>query len=253
MNKQTISRFLPPELNITLYAFGEVGSTNDIARSLARQRAIGQGIKLPAFVVAESQTEGRGRRGNKFFSPAGRGVYLSCIFPSGLQNPTPSAAVIVRDAILRFTDEEITIKWINDLYIGQNKVCGISAEQITDPKTLESSHIIIGIGVNVSGDEFPDGIQACSLGTDKSRSEICAALITKMANEFEYLCGNNEKLYNNYKFHLNTIGKTLEYESSGEKHICKAVGLDDNFGLIVLENGIQKHLSSGEVHIISWE
>ena len=57
-----------------IYRYGEVTSTNDIAKDLARQ-----GVDA-AVVIAESQSAGRGRRGRSFLSPAGRGLYVSVLW-----------------------------------------------------------------------------------------------------------------------------------------------------------------------------
>ena len=82
--------------------------------------------------VALSQTAGRGRSGRSFFSPES-GLYLSVLLKKGLEAETaelitPAAAVAVAEALEETGSPRAGIKWVNDIYIGGKKVCGILTE-----------------------------------------------------------------------------------------------------------------------------
>lgn len=125
----------------------EVDSTNEFLKRNLTRYADG------TLVWADKQTKGKGSNGRAFLSPVG-GIYMSFLFdePDGSLLPliTPLAAVAVRRAILAVFHSATTVKWVNDLFFNGKKVCGILCET-----TL--SHLIVGIGVNLSPPEggFP--------------------------------------------------------------------------------------------------
>ena len=105
----------------------ETDSTNRVAKELARQ-----GAKHGTAVLARRQSAGRGRMERRFFSPEG-GLYLSVILrpdipPEDLPLMTPMAATAVWRAVEKLTGICLGIKWVNDLYLGDKKVCGILCE-----------------------------------------------------------------------------------------------------------------------------
>ena len=105
--------------------FDEISSTNLEARQMAVSGQAGHG----SFVVAMEQTAGRGRRGREFYSPKGSGIYLSVILePQGTLEGslliTTAAATAVYKAVKEVCGIELGIKWVNDLYKENRKVCG---------------------------------------------------------------------------------------------------------------------------------
>ena len=116
--------------SVPLRVYGRIDSTN----SEAKRYALGGGDAPMAF-VADEQSDGRGRMGRGFYSPAGTGIYLSLLLPWQGESSeavclTCAAAVAVHRAILTVTGIETGIKWVNDLYVGDRKVCGILAEAL---------------------------------------------------------------------------------------------------------------------------
>ena len=144
----------------------KVDSTNDYAKarlSAAVAAAAGgmnalPGAEIGCFaVVSDQQTAGRGRLGKTFESPSGCGIYLSVVMDAprsdnNLPMITVGTAVAVRRAILRVTGADPKIKWVNDLYLRNKKICGILAEG-------RASKVVIGVGVNCFPAEFPDEIK----------------------------------------------------------------------------------------------
>ena len=113
------------EAKAPLFLFKSVPSTNDVALGLLKEKC----PHLTA-VVANAQSEGRGRVGRKFFSPAGTGIYMSVVVRNvksyeELLVLTPAAAVAVRRAIADVFGLDTCIKWVNDLYFCGKKVCAL--------------------------------------------------------------------------------------------------------------------------------
>ena len=120
-----------PQVEIKI--FDAISSTNLEARQLAVSGMAGHG----SFVVAMEQTVGRGRRGREFYSPKGSGIYLSVILePKGTLEGslliTTAAATAVHKAVKEVCGVKLGIKWVNDLYKDNRKVCGILTEAVTD-------------------------------------------------------------------------------------------------------------------------
>lgn len=128
----------------------EISSTNQYLK----KRGIEENLPHGSFVAAEAQTEGKGRRGRSFYSPAGSGLYLSVLMrPKRTAQEsltlTAAAAVAVCRAVEQVCGVSLGIKWVNDLYLGERKVCGILTEAVTDFETGDIELVIVGIGLNL--------------------------------------------------------------------------------------------------------
>ncbi len=167
----------------TLTVEPQLPSTNTAARTLARD-----GAAEGTVVIAETQSAGRGRRGRTFFSPDG-GVYMSLVLrpPTAMTagDITACAAIAAARAIERLCDADVGVKWVNDLYIRNRKVCGILTEgECAADGTL--TYAILGIGINVAPTEFPADIPATSLA-DEGYCVSRASLIAAVLEEWEHL------------------------------------------------------------------
>ena len=148
-------------IGAALYVFDSVASTN----AEAKRMAVVDGCRF-AVVVADSQTTGRGRYSHAFYSPKGSGIYLSILVdPKWFSFRHPSfltiyAAVAVSEAIQETTGISTQIKWVNDLYVNEKKVCGILTEAGTDVEIGQLQWLVCGIGLNVYPPEggFPDNL-----------------------------------------------------------------------------------------------
>ena len=149
LSMEAIQPFLvSPEVYLKVYQ--EIDSTNRAAKEAAVTGLAGHG----GCVVAGKQTAGRGRRGRSFYSPEEAGLYLSVILkPRGSLKEslllTAEAAVAVYKAVLRTTGISLGIKWVNDLYHNEKKVCGILTEAVTDFESGDIDFAVVGIGLNL--------------------------------------------------------------------------------------------------------
>jgi BirA family transcriptional regulator, biotin operon repressor / biotin---[acetyl-CoA-carboxylase] ligase len=124
-----------------------VVSTNELAKQRAEE-ANASGL----VIVAEQQTNGRGRRGRQWVSPYGCNLYLSLVWGfdggvSALEGLSLAVGVAVQKAVIRIGAQALELKWPNDLLWQQRKVGGILLEVIGDPTGF--CQVIIGVGLNV--------------------------------------------------------------------------------------------------------
>ena len=137
--------------------YDTVGSTNDEARRLI------QDLDNLSVIAARCQTAGRGQGDHKWHSLPGENLTFSAVLKFGGQGLAPLAArdaLVITETVtlaLRLYLEErgvkARIKWPNDIYVGDSKVCGILIENILHGAEIASS--IIGIGLNLNQKDFP--------------------------------------------------------------------------------------------------
>jgi BirA family biotin operon repressor/biotin-[acetyl-CoA-carboxylase] ligase len=126
----------------------EVDSTNIFARRRAEQDA-----PEGEIVIAEQQTDGRGRFGRRWVSPGNVNLYLSVILrprlpPAHAPQITLMAAVALAETVASFIPLSPQIKWPNDILVDGKKLAGILAESSCEPGRLV--FVILGIGVNLN-------------------------------------------------------------------------------------------------------
>lgn len=225
-----------------------IDSTNTEAK-----RLIANGCDDVMLLVAEEQTAGRGRQGKSFYSPALTGIYMSFVIHpmSKLENAvtaTTAAAVAVCRAIEGLTDKKPSIKWVNDVYLDDKKICGILTEAVTDFETQTVTSVIIGIGMNIRTIDFPDDVEnASSLNSNVKRAD----LISRIANELNAINDNGyDDFIDYYRSHSMIIGKMINFIKDGKVTPARAISIDLTGGLeIELENGERTTLRSGEISI----
>ncbi len=236
---------------LKLIVLKTIDSTNNEAK-----RMMADGFRGNALLVANEQTKGRGRLGKSFYSPKNTGIYISFLFSTdvrmsnAIQVTTATAVAVVR-AIESLTNLRPMIKWVNDVYIGNKKVCGILTEAVTDFETGLVQSIIIGIGINLSTEIFPEEIKdtACSIGVNGlSRNKVIAAV----SNELLAICTNleNKSYIKTYRDRSLILGKSIDFYKNNVKYNAIAVDIDSTGGLIVkLPNGRTEVLNSGEITV----
>ena len=177
------------EIGKTLYHFYSVDSTNAFA-----SRLLEHGRKVPegAVIIAESQTAGRGRLGRSWHSEREAGIYISVVLypkapPSVAPLLTLATTIAAHNAVERATHLDVDIKWPNDLLTGGKKVCGILAEMQAEVDRIKT--MIIGVGVNVNHESFPEDIagRATSLRLASGRIQSRIEILIDFLAEFEGL------------------------------------------------------------------
>lgn len=158
MNKRRIEEKLVDLPIGGVYFFPSVGSTNDVALQL-----LGDGVDDFTLVIADAQTEGKGRSGRRWFSYPGTCLAFSLILrPKGIEL-NESFSIIPRYtglgalAVCKVLREQYSlhaqIKWPNDVLMDNRKCCGILVEAQWSGEHL--SGIVLGIGINVTREAIP--------------------------------------------------------------------------------------------------
>lgn len=232
----------------TVRVYDTIDSTNAEAKRLA---AAGEGDNL--VVAADTQTAGRGRRGRDFFSPRETGVYLSVCFRvtktlADTVRLTGAAAVAVTRVIERLTGESVGIKWVNDIYLNGGKVCGILAEGVSDIRTGRITHMVIGIGLNVSTEAFPDEVRdiAASLHSDISRNVFIGAIVSELLGFIRD--PDPTAFLDEYRTHSIVLGRTVTFTRGEGTDVGVAEEITADGGLMVRRSdGTRVVLNSGEI------
>ena len=225
--------------------YDTVSSTNDLAKELCRKS------DRELLIVANAQTNGRGRQGKTFFSPKDSGLYFSLTVNTDTPDfdftgVTCAVSVACVRAIEKLTDLRPQIKWVNDIYIGDRKVCGILVQSVTQNGRM--TRLIIGVGINISTVSFPEDIKsiAGSLNKNIDRSILTAEIVNNIR---ELLSRKSIEYIGEYKEKSNVLGKEIIYFRNGIPHPARAVDIDEKGGLVVEENGETITLISGEISL----
>ncbi|MBI5561692.1 MAG: biotin--[acetyl-CoA-carboxylase] ligase [Deltaproteobacteria bacterium] len=131
-----------------IHFYPAIASTNVKAFELGRS-----GAPEGAAVVADAQTNGRGRLGRRWESPPGVNLYTSIILRPAIQprdahQLTFVAAVATAECAAAFVTQRPVVKWPNDILINGRKAAGILLEMDSEPDRV--NFVVMGIGVNVN-------------------------------------------------------------------------------------------------------
>lgn len=235
--------------------FAETESTNEQAKKLC---VSGRGTG--AFVVADSQTGGKGRSGRTFCSPAGNGVYLSVVYDvSGAETNfdllSSLAGLAVRDTLYNFFNLDCKIKWPNDILLDGKKLCGILCEIVN--QNDKPKYAVVGIGVNLEKYDFPDELAYTATSVAEhydgeiDHNEIAVDI---MNNLDRYVIRQNvlnaeqthsyiEKL----KEYSASLGEMVRVITPDSEYEAKVLDIASNGGLVIRTATETKTITSGEV------
>lgn len=185
----------------------ETTSTNSLLRELMAREHLAE----ESVVVADYQSAGRGQIGNKWESERGRNLTFSLvIYPTHVPANrqfliSQIAALSVKEALESYTDE-LTVKWPNDVYWRDKKICGMLIENDLSGNQLFSS--IIGIGINLNQliffSDAPNPVSIFQITEEKVDREEALNLFQTIFHEYyTYLkMGDIERIRTNYWYAL---------------------------------------------------
>lgn len=238
---------------VQVITYDTIDSTNNEAKRLLEQGAVAETV-----IAAEQQTSGRGRQGKGFYSPSGSGLYMTVVLrPKGelcdFTLITSVAAVAVSQAIRHLYGIDTSIKWVNDIYLGGRKLVGILTEAVS---AGERTAVIVGIGVNITTEDFPLEIKekATSLGvSDTSREVSRNALAAEIATRLFELCDKlpeDRSYMGYYRSHSCVLGRRIVFTEGGREYSAIAESIDDGGGLwVTLDSGERRLLCGGEISV----
>ena len=214
-------------------------------------------LELDDFDIVSSdyQSEGKGRHDRIWKSQKGENLLFSILIKEKYLVSKGGylslvAAVSVSELLEKHGFKNVTIKWPNDVYINNKKVCGILLEgQIPE-------YLVIGIGINVNQKEFVGEyhVTPTSLILEGGKEVDLSQFKRDM---FDVLTENLIKLdllHHHFKAyfhkHNHLEEKTIKFIYNGEYLTGKVAGIDDNFNLIVNSENKEIKVSSGEITIL---
>lgn len=232
--------------------FDTLPSTNTYAKEKGKD-----GAPEGTVIIAGKQTGGRGRRGRNFHSPE-NGLYFSVILRPCCKAEdalfiTTCAAVAVVEGIKKATGKDTGIKWVNDIFYNGKKICGILTEADADLNG-NLNFAVLGIGINIAKPEggFADDIKDIAGALfEESDSDLNEKILDSVLESFFFYYENIDKkeFIPKYKEYSVILGKEIEVHSPQGVRRVEAIDIDDECHLVVLENGIRKELSSGEISV----
>lgn len=236
-----------------LRCFGTVTSTMDAAREM-----LGEGVPGWSAALADAQTQGAGRLGRGFVSPAGEGVWTTLLFRPAAQVPdgllTQAAGLAVCRAVEDLCGFSPRIKWPNDVILDNRKLCGILFRSVED---AHGRGLLAGIGLNLSQRQFPPELaeKAVSLemlGAAVPREAAAAALYDRL---FELISPQAElklpagPLLCELRARSCTLGREVRVISGGQEWRGRAAELAASGALLVETDAGQVEISSGEASV----
>lgn len=244
----------------TLYCLDQVDSTNTYAKQLAMA-----GAADGTVVVADCQTAGRGRMERRFESPAGQGIYLTALLrpelpPERLMPVTALAGVAVCEAVEEVCGVRPMLKWPNDPVLNGKKLSGILTELSLEAETGRMQYLVVGIGLNVGQGEkdFPPELRqvATSLRQELGTAVVPAGRWRRRRFGLWIGCirpwrtGDLQAYLEVYRRDCVNLGRTVRLQGPAGEATATAVGIDDEFGLVVEDGtGNRKTIRSGEVSV----
>lgn len=243
----------------TIYHYHSIDSTNTQALKF-----LSDDIAEGAVLVAETQTSGRGRMHRRWDAVSGKSILCSVVLrPTFLSHAnlfylTVIATLSVVQAIEAICSVAPSIKWPNDIMIGNKKCAGILTETISEGDVISGAVVGIGINVNQTESDFQSvEYHAASLKmtTNKEidRLALLKQLLTCCDKNYNLLCnGFLKDLFNQWKHVCSSQGKRVEYSiyDTKESGIIESINPDGSLG-VRLDNGTSKKIYSGHVRILS--
>jgi BirA family biotin operon repressor/biotin-[acetyl-CoA-carboxylase] ligase len=235
-------------LGTEFHYFAELDSTNSYALRLAEQ-----GARQGELVIAESQTDGRGRLGRRWVSPPNINLYFSLILrpklpPARAPQITLMAAVALAEALESFLPVPPRIKWPNDITVDGKKLAGILTEMSCSPERVD--FVILGIGVNINypPDLMPEEIRqrATSVLAERQKKIRREDFLRRLIQYLDRCYGEIEEigfgaLAPRWEAYFGLRGQRVRIELLDQVMFGTAKGIDQD-GALLLED------DRGELH-----
>ena len=257
LNIDSLKGFLDEDLlksNIEIFLSQSTGSTNDDAKNFLSEQS-----SLLSIHASEQQIAGKGRNGKKWISPKGKNIYLSIGWLSNLKYSqldglSLAIGTILASSLNKFTQNQVGIKWPNDLLIAKKKISGILIETIDINNQVG---VVIGIGINVHmSEEEGKKIDQSWIALDEvtesinDRNEVIGDIVNKV---FQLTSLFTEEGFKPFKLDYESldmlIGKNCSVNIKGIDKTIEVLGVNDKGEMLVKDGSEYLTLRYGEVSI----
>ena len=236
--------------------FDEITSTNQYAKRIGEE-----GAPEGTLVVADEQTQGKGRSGRVWSTPHGTAIAMTLLIrpklpPASISMVTLVMGLAVARACRELYHLPVGIKWPNDVVIHGKKLCGILTE--LSAEMMSVNYVVIGTGINVNVKEFPEEIQktatsiALELGHETGRAELIASCMEYFEVYYEKFiqAGDLSPLMEKYNELLLNRDQKVRVLEPGREYTGTALGINQNGELLVVrEDGSRTAVYAGEVSV----
>ena len=224
--------------------FKQIDSTNNYLKNSYKL------LNNFTFVVTDYQTNGKGRNDRVWSSEEGQNLMFSFLIKDqDLLKKFSALSIISAVEVAKLLEDyqikDVSIKWPNDVLIGDKKVCGI----LLEGQILE--YLVVGIGLNVNQKVFPDGLRrpATSLSLEVNKDfnidELEQKLFSNIVKDLSNL--NEEQCLDYFRSHNFLLNKRVKVLVNDQPFIGEVVGIDDNFFLQIKTSDMLLHIDSGEI------
>jgi BirA family biotin operon repressor/biotin-[acetyl-CoA-carboxylase] ligase len=228
-------------------------STQDLVRAAARA-----GAAAGHLVVADEQTAGRGRQGRRWEAPPGSALLASILLrPRVAAEGVPLAAGLAVTDALAPLGVGARLKWPNDVIAGGGKLAGILVE-VEPAATGPGVAVVLGIGVNLRVEEFPEGVAGASLhrllapAPPPSAEELLVALLPALGSRVRSLGGGGiAALLPDWRSRAIGLGGAVVAETPAGRVEGRAVDVDADGALLVETEAGVVRLLAGDAHFLS--
>ena len=218
--------------------------------------------ELPALVLAERQTSGRGRGENRWWSGTGAILGSLIVEPRAFGIPKerwPTLSLSVGSAIAAALETlvplgQVRLKWPNDVFADGRKAAGVLIE--IPPEAPQ--RMVIGIGINLNNrlDDAPPDLRAravalCELsGRAFDRETVLAGVVRQLLTDFELLGRGDPQLRDRWRRQCLLTGRSIVIADNGRTTAGTCLGIDDDGALRVqTDRAIERHFSG---HVGDW-
>jgi BirA family biotin operon repressor/biotin-[acetyl-CoA-carboxylase] ligase len=230
-----------------IHRFATIDSTNTWVMEQARN-----GAPEGLVAVADEQTAGRGRLGRTWVSPPGGSLLMSVLLrPSQLPADrlhlaTAAVAMSGADAVALIAGIQPSLKWPNDLLIGDRKLAGVLTEVEGTPPA-----VVVGIGINCTWpDELPAEIADVAIAANHAAGrpvhtgDVLDALLEHVATRLD---AGWDEVAREYKSRCETVGREVRVEMADGVFTGLATGVDDDGSLLVSTDAGPRRVIAGDV------
>lgn len=238
--------------------FEQTDSTNRRAKQMAAANA-----PEGSLVIAEEQTQGRGRLDRQWFSPAGQGIYLSLILrpslaPNEATHMVLLTAVAVAEALIGATGLDVTIKWPNDILVHGRKIAGILMEVAMEMDAVDYVVVGLGLNVNIPSEQFPESFRqgATSIlmetGKPGSRLELLHRILESFEDHYRiFQASGYPAIMKRWRELTDLVGRQISVQTINGRYSGIVSDFDrDGFLLLRDAKGQETRLYSGDITVL---
>lgn len=256
LHEASLRRGLKTELfGKKIYTFETIDSTNRCGHAIAAC-----GASEGTVILAEEQTEGRGRRGKSWIANRGENLTFSVLLRPGLPSDQLNlfpffAAVAVSRTVERETGLTVECKWPNDLLIRGKKFAGILLESSVNGNSIE--YIVLGLGINVNQRIFPSSLEgkATSLcievNADVDRTQLLQHILRSLEDDYTQIKQSGlDPLLSDWIDRTPMLNKPVSVLQEGKTITGIMKGVTRQGGMVLAVDGTERILHAGDVTIL---